>query len=232
MDKDKNMIHAQEQKKNAVVSWTGGKDGCYSCHRAMAEGYHITHLLHFRSVRKRGSHELNNEVVRAQADAMEIPLIQKDFTSYEEEFKNTVRDLREQGERIDAAVFGHIKTHKPLVDRICGELDLTLLMPLWKRNSKRLLEEMRESGLEIVVVSAKESLMGKEWLGGKIDEKFIDELKRQDSSIDPCGENGEFHTLVTDAPMFKKKIIITGSDRVLQDGYWYLDIFGWTFQEK
>nr|MBP7121165.1 hypothetical protein [Methanolinea sp.] len=57
-------------------------------------------------------------------------------------------------------------------------------------------------------------------------------LKRQDSSIDPCGENGEFHTLVTDAPMFKKKIIITGSDRVLQDGYWYLDIFGWTFQEK
>jgi len=81
MDKDKNMIHAQEQKKNAVVSWTGGKDGCYSCHRAMAEGYHITHLLHFRNVRKRGSHELNNEVVRAQADAMEIQLIQTDFTS-------------------------------------------------------------------------------------------------------------------------------------------------------
>lgn len=226
------MIHTQEQKKNAVVSWTGGKDGCYSCHRVMAEGYQITHLLHFRNVRKRGSHELNNEVVRAQADAMGIPLIQKDFTSYEEEFKNTVRDLRAQGERIDAAVFGHIETHKPLVDRFCGELDLTLLMPLWKRDSKRLLEEMRESGLEIVVVSAKESLMGKEWLGRKIDEKFIDDLNRLDSSLDPCGENGEFHTLVTDAPMFKKKIIITGSGRVLQDGYWYLDISDFSLVDK
>jgi len=129
-------------------------------------------------------------------------------------------------------VFGHIETHKNLVDRICSEMNLELVMPLWKQDSKKLIQGMRESGLEIVVVSAKESLMGKEWLGRKIDEKFIDDLKRQDSSIDPCGENGEFHTLVTDAPMFKKKIIITGSDRVLQDGYWYLDIFGWTFQEK
>lgn len=221
-----------KKEKNAVVSWTGGKDGCFSCMNAIQEGYRITHLLHFTNVRKRGSHELNPGVIRAQSEAAGIPLIQKDFTSYEEEFKNTVRDLRAQGERIDAAVFGHIETHKPLVDRICGEMDLELVMPLWKQDSKRLLEEMRESGLEIVVVSAKESLMGKEWLGRKIDEKFIDDLNRLDSSIDPCGENGEFHTLVTDAPFFRKKIQITKSDRVLRDGYWYWDIGGFSLVEK
>lgn len=228
MDKDENMTHTKEQKKNAVVSWTGGKDGCYSYMNAMQEGYRITYLLHFRNVRKRGSHELNNEIVRAQSDAMGIPLIQKDFTSYEEEFKNTIRELRAQDERIDAAVFGHIETHKPLVDRICGELGLTLLMPLWKKDSKRLLREMLHDGLEIVVVSAKANLMGKEWLGRVIDDTFIEDLTRLNDSIDHCGENGEFHTLVTDAPMFKKKISITSSDRVLRDGYWYLDIHGWT----
>lgn len=226
------MTHTHEQKKHAVVSWTGGKDGCYSCYKAMQEGYRITHLLHFRNVRKRGSHELNNEIVRAQSDAMGIPLIQKDFTSYEEEFKNTIRDLRAQGERIDAAVFGHIETHKPLVDRICGALDLEPLMPLWKQDSKRLLREMLDAGLEIVVVSAKERLMGKEWLGRVIDGTFINDLNRLNESIDHCGENGEFHTLVIDAPMFKKKIQITKSDRVLRDGYWYWDIGGFSLMEK
>lgn len=226
------MSLTQESGNNAVISWTGGKDGCYSCYKAKGDGYRITHLLHFRNVRKRGSHELNNEVVRAQADAMGIPLIQKDFTSYEEEFKNTIRELRAQGERIDAAVFGHIETHKPLVDRICGELDLTLVMPLWKQDSKRLLREMLHDGLEIVIVSAKADLMGKEWLGRVIDDTFIDDLTRLNDSIDHCGENGEFHTLVTDAPVCKKKIRITRSDRVLRDGYWYLDIHGWTLQEK
>ena len=66
----------------------------------------------------------------------------------------------------------------------------------------------------------------------KIDGEFINDLQNLNPSIDPCGENGEFHTLVTDAPMFKKKIIITGSGRVLQDGYWYLDISDFSLVDK
>jgi len=91
---------------------------------------------------------------------------------------------------------------------------------------------MLGSGLEISIVSAKADLMGKEWLGRNINEEFISDLERLNPSIDHCGENGEFHTLVTDAPFFKKKIQITKSDRVLRDGYWYWDIGGWTFQPK
>lgn len=226
------MTHTQEPKKNAVVSWTGGKDGCFSCMNAMQEGYRITNLLHFTNVRKRGSHELNPGVIRAQSEATGIPLIQKDFQSYEEEFKSVIRDLRKAGERIDAAVFGHIETHKNLVDRICGEMNLELVMPLWKQDSKKLLQEMLGSGLEISIVSVKADLMGKEWLGRNMNEEFISDLERLNPSIDHCGENGEFHTLVTDAPFFRKKIQITKSDRVLRDGYWYWDIGGWTFQPK
>lgn len=226
------MSHTMKERGNAVVSWTGGKDGCYACDKAMADGFRITHLLHFRNAKKRGSHELNPDVIRAQSEATDIPLIQKDFYSYEEEFKSVIRNLRAQGERVDGAVFGHIETHKNLVDRLCGELDLELIMPLWKQDSKDLLREMITSGLDICVVSARAELMGKEWLGRRIDGEFISDLERLEGSIDHCGENGEFHTLVTDAPFFRKKIRITGSGRVFQDGYWYLDISAFSLVEK
>ena len=95
-------------KRNVVVSWTGGKDGCYACYKAMSEGYLVTHLLNFRNMKKTGSHEVNPRIIQAQSEAMGIPLLQRDFYSYEMEFKKAVSDLRAQGEKIDGAVFGHI----------------------------------------------------------------------------------------------------------------------------
>jgi len=222
----------RNDKENVVISWTGGKDGCYACYKAMAEGCRVTHLLNFRNLKKTGSHEINPEIVRAQSEAMGIPLIQRDFVSYEEEFKKLVLDLRAQGARIDGAVFGHIETHKELVDRICHDLAIDLLLPLWKQDSKKILTEIIDAGFEVLIVSARDGLMGKEWLGRRIDEDFISDLGRLDKSIDPCGENGEFHTLVTEGPIFKKKIIITESKPVLREGYWMLDITGFTLLEK
>jgi len=232
MEMDYTMTITQPDRKNAVVSWTGGKDGCFSCLKAMSGGLRITLLLHFTNVKKRGSHELNPGIIRAQSEAMGIPLVQKDFSSYEEEFKEVIRDLRARGEQIDAAVFGHIETHGNLVNRICGALDLEMVMPIWKQDSKGLLKEMIESGLEVMVVSARGALMGEDWLGRRIDGEFIHDLENLDVSIDFCGENGEFHTLVTDAPLFGKKIHVTGARRSFREGYWYLDINEWTLQEK
>lgn len=219
-------------KGRAVVSWTGGKDGCYACYKAMEEGYLITHLLNFRNIKNAGSHEINPEIIRAQSQALGIALLQRDFFSYEQEFKNTILDLRAKGEQIDAAVFGHIETHKKLVDRICTDLDIDLLLPLWKHNSKKILRDILDCGFEVIVVSVKDGLLGREWLGRRIDEKFISDLSNLDESIDPCGENGEFHTLVTDGPIFKKKILVSGSEKELRHGYWVLKINQFSFPEK
>lgn len=219
-------------KGKVVISWTGGKDGCYACYKAMAEGYQVTHLLNFRNIKKIGSHEINPEIIQAQSEAIGIPLVQRDFFSYEQEFKRVVLDLRAGGARIDGAVFGHIETHKMLVDRICHDLNIDLLLPLWKQDSKKILTEIIDSGFEVFVVSIKEGLLGKEWLGRRIDEKFISDLSNLNQSIDPCGENGEFHTLVTDGPIFKKKIILSRSERVLREGYWILNIIEFAFLEK
>ena len=105
----------------------------------MNDGYRITHLLHFTNLEKTGSHELNPALIRAQSQSLGLPLLQQDFHSYEDEFKKAALELRAQGEIIDAAVFGHIETHKPLVDRICQDLDIDLLLPIWKRDRSQLI---------------------------------------------------------------------------------------------
>lgn len=218
--------------KNVVVSWTGGKDGCYACYRAMEEGYRVTHLLHFADTKKRGSHALNPGVIAAQAASAGIPLIRRDFISYEQEFKNVILALRRMGARVDGAVFGHIQTHGGLVERICHDLSIETVMPLWKRDPESLLREMMDAGLEMVIVSARGDVMGKEWLGRTIDGGFPEAIRRLPVHVDPCGENGEFHTLVTDCPFFGRKIRITDYDHVFHEGYWFLDIREFSVQEK
>lgn len=215
-----------------VVSWTGGKDGCLACYGAISEGFEVSHLLNFREIQRRGSHDINPDLVYAQAEALGIPLIHKDFTSYEQEFKKVVHDLRDSGEKIDGAVFGHIGTHKNLVDRICGDLGLELIMPLWQRNSEQIINDLIDSEFEVILLSVKADLLGKEWLGRKIDENFIRDLKKHNPSIDPCGENGEFHTFVTDGPLFKNKIKVMESEMVLRGGYWFLEISKFEAEKK
>ncbi|MFA6371212.1 MAG: diphthine--ammonia ligase [Methanothrix sp.] len=218
--------------KNAIVSWTGGKDGCLSCYKAMNDGYRIAHLLHFTNQKKTGSHELNPALIQAQAQAIGLPLLQQDFRSYEEEFKKAAQELRSRGEGFDAAVFGHIETHKPLVERICQELNIDLLLPLWKQNSEKIVNEIIDAGFEVILVSVRDGFLGKDWLGRRIDDKFIADLRKANSTVDPCGENGEFHTLVLDGPIFKKKIIITRSDPIHKEGYWFLNITDFALADK
>ena len=223
---------SKSDKGRVVVSWTGGKDGCLACYRAISEGFEVSHLLNFREIQRRGSHDISPDLVYAQSEALGIPLIHKDFVSYEQEFKTVVRNLMDSGEKIDGAVFGHIGTHEKLVDRICGDLGLELIMPLWQRNSEQIINALINSGFEVILLSVKADLLGKEWLGRKIDENFIRDLKNHNPSIDPCGENGEFHTFVTDSPLFKNKIKVIESEMVLRGSYWFMEISKFEVEKK
>ena len=225
-------VKGKSGKGRVVVSWTGGKDGCLACYGAISEGFEVSHLLNFREIQRRGSHDINPDLIYAQAEALGIPLIHKDFISYEQEFKKVISDLRDSGEQIDGAVFGHIETHKNLVDRICGELGLELIMPLWQRNSEQIIKGLIDSGFEVILLSVKADLLGNEWLGRKIDENFICDLKKHNPSIDPCGEKGEFHTFVTDGPLFKNKIKVMESKMTLRGGYWFLEISKFKAEKK
>lgn len=223
-------------KGKAVVSWTGGKDGCISFYKAISEGRDVRYLLSFWNMNRQGAHEVNPDLLCAQAEAMGIPLIRTGFASYEEEFKRVFRDLNEKegekGSKIESAIFGHIETHNDLVERICEDLGIELVMPIWNMNSETIIKEIVAAGFEVVLVSVKADLLGEEWLGRRIDENFLADLRAHDGSIDPCGENGEFHTFVLDGPMFKKRLKIVRSEATKRGGLWFLDVKEFAVEEK
>lgn len=208
-----------------ISSWSGGKDSCFACYQAICEGYNVSHLLNFISKEhKRVSfHGTEAKLIQLQAEAIGIPLLQKETTwnGYEQEFKDAVKSLFPDG--VTGMVFGdiYLQEHKDWVERVCRELGIEAIEPLWGQDTERILLDFIDAGFEATIVSAKSDLFDDKWIGRKLDREFLSHLK--DNNIDPCGENGEYHTLVTDGPMFQKKIKIAKSQPITRDGYWFLD---------
>lgn len=216
-----------------IGSWSGGKDSCFACYRAMCRGYDISYLVNFISKKyKRVSfHGTESKLIQLQAEALGLPLLQKETTGngYEQEFKEAVRSLIPKG--IKGMIFGdiYLQEHKDWVERVCGELGIEAVEPLWGEEPERTLLDFINRGFEAIIVSAKADLFGEEWIGRKIDRDFFKYLK--ENSIDICGENGEYHTLAVDGPMFKKKIRITEKKSITREGYWFLDTVEYSLQD-
>jgi len=208
-----------------ISSWSGGKDSCFACYKVICEGYNVSHLLNFisKEYKRVSFHGTEAKLIQLQAEAIGIPLLQKETTwnGYEQEFKDAVKSLIPNG--VTGMVFGdiYLQEHKDWAERVCRELGIEAIEPLWGQDPERVLLEFIDAGFEATVVSAKTDLFDDKWMGQKLDGEFLSHLK--DNNIDLCGENGEYHTFVTDGPMFQKKIKITKSQPITRDGYWFLD---------
>ncbi|MFA5275491.1 MAG: diphthine--ammonia ligase [Candidatus Omnitrophota bacterium] len=218
-------------KLKAISSWSGGKDSCLACYKAMQQGYDVKLLLNFISREsKRGCfHGIEGKLLKFQADLIGIPLVQKevspDMNKYEEEFKAAVTELR--GKDIGSMVFGdiYLLEHESWIERVCSDLKINALEPLWNNSPDNIIDEFLKAGFKAIIVSCKADIMGKEFLGRYIDKGLIEELKKRD--ICPCGEKGEFHTLVVDGPIFRKPIKILEAEPIIKEGFWkhwFLDI--------
>jgi len=212
------------------VSWSGGKDSCLACYQAVVSGLKVRYLLNMitEDGRRSWTHGQSVELLQAQSQAIGIPLIQRQTTmaNYEAEFKDALLSLKQEG--VTGGVFGDIdiEEHRQWIERICGEVALTPHLPLWGQAQEKILGSFIASGFEAVVVVAKADLFGKEWLGRKIDLDFLSHLDelRETKDITPCGEAGEYHTFVTDGPLFNQRIEILETNTVLREGYWFLEI--------
>jgi len=206
-------------------SWSGGKDSCLACWRAMQSGHRVVGLLNILGEGGRcRSHGVREGVLRAQSEAMGIPIVQvsTSWEDYERTFKDAALGLKRAG--AEGAVFGDIDIleHRQWVERVCSETGLTPLLPLWGGMREDLLRELIRLVFESVVVAVRASALGPEWLGRKVDEVFLDELRKQ--QVDLSGEGGEYHTLVTDGPLFASKIEIMEARRESRGGYHFLDV--------
>ena len=220
------------------VSWSGGKDSCLACHRAVANGLKVCYLANTvtEDGQRSRSHGISAEVLKVQAQALGIPLVQcpTGWDNYETEFKRMLRALKQEG--VEGGVFGDIdfNEHRQWVERVCREVGLTPHLPLWGESQERILGEFIALGFESVVVAARADLFGEEVLGRKVDldfVKYLDKLSEK-KSITPCGEAGEYHTLVIDGPLFKKRLEITEASKVLRDENWFLEIRNVALRDK
>lgn len=204
------------------ASWSGGKDSCLACYRAMKQGMKLSHLVHFD--RPKNLHGVDPAMIKLQADLTGIPMIQRKVASedFEREFKKTIGELAMSGTK--GMVFGdiYLEPHKEWVDRVCYELGIEPVEPLWGMKTEDIIQEFLNIGFDTIVASGNQDLIDKKYIGHRMDREFIEHLKSK--KLDVCGENGEFHTFVTRGPLFRGKIEITASDVISRDGFWFLDV--------
>ncbi len=193
---------------NFVTSWSGGKDSCYAMMKAVEQGFIPKVLLNMMNENGKvsRSHGLPLAILEQQAQKMQLPLeaVPATWNDYEVNFIQTLKNLKSKF-NLEAAVFGDIdlQPHKDWEDKVCEAALLKAILPLWQQDRIVLVNQMIDSGIETMIVSCN-TQMGESYLG-KIMTKTL-ALELEAKGIDPCGENGEFHTMVINCPLFSEAI--------------------------
>ena len=201
----------------AFASWSGGKDCMLALYRFLKEADNfvecLVNMCDADGIHSR-SHGIDKSWIRKQAGLMGIEIVQpvSDFEGYEKVFKNQISELKEKG--VEAGVFGdiYLKEHRVWIERVCAEMQIEAIFPLWGEDTEDLLKEFIAEGFKTLVVAIRNDILDNSWLGRIIDNKFLSEIKKLDG-IDPCAENGEYHSFVFDGPLFSKAINIVVGDK-------------------
>jgi diphthine-ammonia ligase len=216
------MTHA---KPLAAVSWSGGKDSCAALHRVHADFDVVSMITMFDHGAERSrSHGLRPEVVAAQADRLRLKQIVGRCTwqTYEEAFHRALEEARAGG--ITHVIFGDIMfdEHRQWAERMCEASGLTAVEPLWGESTELLFHDWVSSGAEAWIVTARAEFLDETWLGRTLRAELLPELVRL--GVDPCGERGEYHTVVTNSPLFTRPLHLAREASVQRSGCWALDL--------
>ena len=111
-----------------------------------------------------------------------------------------------------------LQAHRDWEEKVCANAGLNAVLPLWKQDRKELVMQMLEGGIKTMIVSCNET-MGERFIGQLITPAVVNELEAM--GIDACGENGEYHTLVLDCPLFSSAINLTVNEKLKHEGYWF-----------
>ena len=193
---------------NFVTSWSGGKDSCYAMMQATQQGFIPKVLLNMMNENGKvsRSHGLPLSILNQQAQKMGLPMegIPATWGDYEAKFIAVLKTLKAKYD-LEAAVFGDIdlQPHKDWEVEVCAAASLKAILSLWQQDRIFLVNQMLENGIETMIVSCN-TMMGEQYLGKILTKELAQEL--HEKGIDPCGENGEFHTLVINCPLFSGKI--------------------------
>jgi uncharacterized protein (TIGR00290 family) len=221
---------AASGKPRAIVSWSSGKDSAFTLHvLAQAREFEIIALFTTLSrVHDRvAMHAVRRELLRAQCESVGLPLWEVEIPSpcSNSEYEDAMRGLvaRALAEGVEVVAFGDlfladIRAYRE--ERLAGT-GLRPIFPLWQIPTPELALRMLDAGVSAILTAVDPRKLPAEQAGRVWDHAFLAELP---SDVDPCGENGEFHTFVTRGPMLRTSLIVDVGPRVERDGFVFSDV--------
>ena len=212
-----------------IALFSGGKDSIFTLKKAIEQGHEIKYLatIHSKNPDSYMYHTPNIGLTLLQSRCLGIQLVSKE--SFGEKEKE-VEDLKILLNNLDAdgVVCGAIASRyqKERIEKVCEELRLKLLTPLWDRNPEELLREMLKNNFEIIITAVAAEGFDESWLGRRIDEKCVEDLIKLNKKfgINIVGDGGELETLVLDCPLFTRKLLITKAEKIWKDNNGILEI--------
>ncbi|RRB06915.1 Dph6-related ATP pyrophosphatase [Larkinella rosea] len=198
--------------KKAILSWSGGKDSAlalFFCRQSAQ--YEIVGLL--TNVNKEfgrvSMHGVRTELIEMQAEALGLPLYTLEFPGdvsieiYHSLVAQRLTEFKNQG--ITHVIYGDIflEDLRHYREQQLNAIGLQAVFPLWNQNTVVLLAKFVQSGFKAVLVCVNENYLPKTWVGRELDDTILNDLP---ASVDPCGENGEYHSFVYDGPLFTKPV--------------------------
>lgn len=213
-----------------ICSWSGGKDSCLALYYAMQQGFKPFALINM--LNENPGRSLKETIVKKQAMSLNLPIHIKKTTwnTYEKDFIATLK--KENVGKISTCVFGDIdlEEHKNWNEKVCQKVSLKPLLPLWKKDRYKLLRHFLDLGFKAVIVTVNNTQLDPSFLGRELNDQLIEDLKKE--NIDICGENGEYHTVVTDGPIFHEPLKVKKLDVFKNGNYSYLDFIAEFKNEK
>ena len=213
-------------KRQALLSWSGGKDAAWTLHALRSAGaFDVVGLVTTvtSGYERIAMHGIRRDLLQAQARAAGVPVIeavippQCDNATYEASFAAALTEARERWPGCEDIAFGDLflEDVKAWREALCARLGWTPRFPLFGSETARLAREMIDGGLRAHLCCVDTQQLDARFSGRAFDAALLAELP---AGCDPCGENGEFHTCVWDGPMFAAPVAIEAGEQVLRDG--------------
>jgi uncharacterized protein (TIGR00290 family) len=198
--------------KKAYLNWSSGKDAALALYKIREEGkYSVEKLLTTvnSEIARVSMHGVRKELLISQAAQLGLPLeiVELDgnmpLSEYNKVMSQRTGNLKDEG--FDYSIFGDIflEDLKRYREDQLEKIGLKALFPLWKTDTRELMREFFDAGFKAIVVCVNSRYLDKSFCGRILDEEFLASLPAE---VDPCGENGEFHTFVFDGPVFKEPV--------------------------
>jgi uncharacterized protein (TIGR00290 family) len=224
-------LQSVAMKNNKVLmSWSGGKDSCLALHEIRSERkYCVAALLTTVTLDydRISMHGVRRVLLESQAASLGVPLhqifISKGASNEEYEAKMVKAFAAYRAKGIECLVFGDLflEDIRAYREQFLARNNMRGLFPVWQRNTDAFIRTFLDLGFKAVVTCVDSKVLDESFAGRLIDESFLSSLPAQ---VDPCGENGEFHSFVFDGPGFSAPVKFSLGETVLRDSFWFRDL--------